>query len=152
MGLIIYVIEQNSSELLNTINKNINELSDFVFYEADDKDDFKYEVFEGKLINEEVTIHFDGKINFIKLFIKYTQFLNFRLYYDRIEDFEKELLKLFESDVNLYRVDELLLEELVLDRGEFWYRDDKAYKIFNEWIVNQEKLHWCKLSSSTKSK
>ncbi|MEM0578682.1 hypothetical protein [Flavobacterium polysaccharolyticum] len=152
MGLIIYVIEQNSSELHYAINKNIKELSDFVFYETDDNDDFKYEAFEGKLFIEEVTIYFDGKISFVKMFIKYTQFLNSKPHHDRVLDFENKLLKLFGSNVNFYRIDELLLEDLAIDKGEFWYRDDEAYKVFYEWIVSQEELHWCKLiPSSSKS-
>lgn len=145
MYLISYKINKDEHQLYNLIKDCSTAFQNPLFYKTDSDEGLEYNVFEGTLANEEITIYFEGKINFIKLQIKYSQFLNHTSYYERVLYFEKTLLQLFNDDADLYRVDEILLEDLLLNKGIYWYRQNSANEIFNQWIVNEEKLHWLKI-------
>ncbi|WP_291153444.1 hypothetical protein [Flavobacterium sp. UBA7680] len=145
MHLILYKINKNDSELYDIIKYNIEKFGNTFFYKMDSDEGFEFNVFEGNIANEEITIYFEGKVNFIWLSIKYSQFLNHKLYYERVLNFERSMLELISSDADIYRIDEILLEDLILNKGVYWYKDNNANTIFNEWIKNEEKLHWLKI-------
>lgn len=145
MHLILYKINRNDSELYNIIKYNIEKFKSNFFYKMDSDEGFEINVFEGNIGNEEITIYFEGKVNFIWLFIKYSQFLNHKSYYERVVNFEKNILELMDTDADIYRIDEILFDDLILQKGVDWYRDNSANETFNEWIQNEEKLHWLKI-------
>lgn len=145
MHLILYKINKDNQQLYDLIKDQIDAFENPVFYKTDSDDGLEYDVFEGYLANESIIIYFEGKINFIKLNIKYSQFLNHESYYERVISFEKALIELFHNDADLYRLDEILVEDLLLNKGIYWYRQNDANKTFNQWIENEEKLHWLKM-------
>jgi hypothetical protein len=145
MHLIVYVINKKKYDLYDIILKNSDKFSSHSLYYNDMGADPGYSTFEGVFNGEEITIDFDGEINFIKLFIKYGQFLNHKSYYEKVINFEKKFVTIFDDQVDLYRIDEILLNEVVIDYGEFWYRKENACEIFESCILNEEKLHWLKL-------
>lgn len=145
MHLILYKINKNDSELYDIIKYNIEKFRNTFFYKMDSDEGFEFNVFEGNIANEEITIYFEGKVNFIWLSIKYSQFLNHKLYYERVLNFERSMLELINYDADIYRIDEIVLEDLILNKGVYWYKDNNANTIFNEWIQNEEKLHWLKI-------
>lgn len=141
MHLILYKINKDEHQLYNLINDSVIAFKNPLFYTTDSDEGFEYTVFEGTLANEKITIYFEGKVNFIILHIKYSQFLNHESYYERVVDFEKTLLQLFNDDADLYRVDEILLEDFALQKGIDWHKQNNSNEVFNEWIQNEEKLH-----------
>ncbi|MBE8728100.1 hypothetical protein [Flavobacterium hungaricum] len=145
MHLILYKINKDHQQLYDLIKNHIGAFENPVYYKTDSDDGLEYNVFEGSLNNEETIICFEGKINFIKLHIKYSQFLNHESYYERVINFEKALIELFNNDADLYRLDEILVEDLLLNKGIYWYRQNDANETFNQWIENEEKLHWLKM-------
>lgn len=145
MHLIFYKTNKDEQQLYDLIKDQITSFENSSFYKTNADDDSEYTVFEGNLVNESITIYLEGKINFIILQIKYSQFLNHESYYERVINFEKKLLELFQDDADLYRLDEILLEDLILKHGIYWYKQNNANEIFNQWIENEEKLHWLKI-------
>ncbi|MFD1601899.1 hypothetical protein ACFSJW_17780 [Flavobacterium artemisiae] len=145
MYLILYKINKDEQQLYDLIKDCNNAFENSFFYKTDSDEGLEYNVFEGTLNNEEISIYFEGKINFFKLHIKYSQFLNHESYYERVLNFEKAFLDLFHNETDLYRLDEILLEDLVPKQGINWHQKNDANEIFNQWIVNEEKLHWLKI-------
>jgi len=145
MHLILYKINKKDNQLYDIISHNIDKFNNPFFYKIKSDDGLEHDVFEGTISDEKITIYFDGNVNFIWLSIKYSQFLNHKSYYERVINFEKKIFKLFSNNLDLYRADEILLDDLAINKGIYWYRDDNANEIFNNWIQNEERLHWFKI-------
>lgn len=147
MYLTTYLINENRHEFYNRIMRNIDAFNNHIEYKNESDDNLEYNVVEGNLFGEEIVIYFEGEISIIKVFIKYSHFINYEEFYNRIVVFEKKLMDLF-SDLNsFYRVDEILFDDLLIENGESWYIKENAFEIFNEFIVHQEKGHWRKIES-----
>jgi hypothetical protein len=65
MYLISYKINKDEHQLYNIIKDCSTAFENPFFYKTDSDEGLEYNVFEGTLANEEITIYFEGKINFI---------------------------------------------------------------------------------------
>lgn len=147
MYLTTYVINENLHKFYDRIMKNISAFNNHFEYKIQFDGDLEFNVVEGNLFQEKIIIYFEGEINIITVSIKYSHFINYEEFYNRIIAFEKKLTDLFHDINSFHRVDEILFEDLVIEKGEFWHRKENAFEIFNEYIVNQEKLHWQKIKN-----
>lgn len=144
MLLTSYVINEDYEKFYNRINE-VKVFDRKISYMFESDDGFRYHVVEATLFDERIVIYFDGQFSEIKVFIKYGVFLNHKEFYERILSFDKKLLDLFSDITSIYRVSEGLLENLQIENGELWFRDENAFERFEKWIRQEEKSHWLEI-------
>lgn len=142
MYLLTYVINEAPLNLLDKISQTL-QLEDERHNEM--KQTLQNNGFlEFRLFNEEVNVDYSEQLSYLKFYIKYGQFLMSQEVQERILSFEKKLSNMLKNQ--FFRVDESLIEDYQVSiSNEYWYKEEKAFKKFSEWITIQEELHWKKI-------
>ena len=137
-----YILPGNEEDILENLQANCREAYESL------SEEYKIGYLEGKFKYGQFDLHFDFSERIIEICypqIKYSWLIaNDSASIKQMKSIDDELIAHF-PDKPIYRVDEVLIEACTAE-DLLWKKAINAFSIFEEWIQNQEVLHWEKIN------
>jgi hypothetical protein len=100
---------------------------------------------EADLVGIETIIEISGEVTLVWTPWKYTNLINNKSVESEILEWENYIRKMAEG-IDIFRIDEFLLNEWSNCSGEYWFRDGQVCHKFFDWVKHQDPLHWQKIT------